>query len=297
MQFGKRLLAAGATALALAAGAPAPAVLAAADQPKPGVDTVLATVDGVKITLGHVIALRERLPEQYKALPDDLLFKGIVDQLIQQTVMMNAMKDRLDTATRYGLDNETRAFLATALLDRLGAAEVPEADIKALYAERYDGKLPEQEWNASHILVKTKAEAEEIIRLLNEGADFAELARERSTGPSGKRGGELGWFGKGQMIKPFEDAVAKLAKGEIGGPVETRFGWHVIRLNDIRDVPVPGLEEVRKELVDELRQRAVDAEIERLTKAAKVERSDVQIDPALIRDTSLFEAADGKSQN
>ncbi len=264
-----------------------PAHVQAAENPS--VDTVLATVDGTKITLGNVIALRERLPQQYKQLPDDVLLKGIIDQLIQQTVLMNAMKANMDKKTKIGLENQERAFLAAEFLDRMSAREIPDKDLRAAYAAKYDSAIPEQEYNASHILVKTKAEAEDIIKQLKNGADFATLAKEKSTGPSGKRGGELGWFSKGMMVKPFETAVLNMGVGEISGPVKTQFGWHVIKLNEIRNKKQPTFEEERDTLAAELRQKAVDAEIARLTKAAKVTREKVDIDPKVIRDVSLLD--------
>lgn len=88
---------------------------------------------------------------------------------------------------------------------------------------------------ASHILVKTEAEAKEIIRKLSSGDDFAKLAKLYSQCPSGRAGGDLGYFGKGQMVKPFEDAAFKAKVGEIVGPVKTQFGWHVIKVTDMKN--------------------------------------------------------------
>lgn len=88
---------------------------------------------------------------------------------------------------------------------------------------------------ASHILVKTEAEAKYILQMLNSGDDFAKLAKVYSTCPSGKAGGDLGFFGKGQMVKPFEDACFKAKVGDIVGPVKTQFGWHVIKVTDMKN--------------------------------------------------------------
>ncbi len=275
--------------LAAALFAIAAPFFAQAAETKPSADTVLATVEGTNITLGHVIALRERLPEQYKKIPDDILFKGIVDQLIQQTILMKAMEARIDTKTRIGLENERRAFLAAEYMDRLSARKVPEEALKKAYAAKFDGAVPEKEYNASHILVDSKEKALEIIKLLNDGADFATLAKERSKGPSGKRGGKLGWFTVDKMVKPFGDAVTSLAVGEISQPVQTNFGWHVIKLNDRRDKKLPTFEQEKDMLAAELSQKAVDEEIAKLTDAAKVTRAKVDIDPSVIRDVSLLE--------
>lgn len=260
-----------------------------AAQEPPKANTILATVDGVNITVGHVIALRGRLPQEYQNLPDDVLYEGIVEQLIQQTVLMNAIKGILDERTALGLENEKRAFLASEMMARLTEREVTEEELQAVYLERYDAAIPDQEFDASHILVETLEEAVLIIGLLDDGADFATVAREQSTGPSGPNGGSLGWFGKGQMVSAFEEAVLKLATGEVSPPVETQFGWHVVKLNDMRNIKVPTLDEIRPELVMELQQSAVEDEIQRLTNDAKVARTEVDIDPSVIRDVSLFD--------
>jgi len=270
----------------------APAAKPAADATKtaeaPTVNTVLATVNGTDITLGHVIALRGQLPAQYQKLPNNVLLKGIVDQLIQQTVLMQSMEKKMDKRTTIGVENQKRTYLAGEMLARLSEYTVPEADIKAAYDAKYDGAIPEQEFNASHILVKTKAEADEIEKELKNGADFAKLAKEKSTGPSGKSGGELGWFGKGAMVPEFEKAVEELAVGEVSPPVKTQFGWHVVKLNKMRSKKVPTLEEARPDLTMQLQRKHVETELGKLTKEAKITRSEVKIDPDLIRDVSLF---------
>lgn len=251
--------------------------------------TVLATVDGIDITVGHVVALRGRLPQQYQSLPDEVLFQGILDQLIQHTILMQALESEIDTRIELGLENERRAFLAGEKLARITEQEISEEELRAAYTERFDAAIPEQEYNASHILVATKAEAEELIKLLDDGADFATLAREKSTGPSGPNGGQLGWFGKGQMVKPFEDAVLQMAVGEVAGPVETQFGWHVIKMNEIRNLEVPSFDDVRADLAMELQESKTDAEMERLAEAANITRHDVDVDPSIIRDVSVFD--------
>ncbi len=254
----------------------------------PSAKTVLATVDGTDITLGNVIAFRGRLPAQYQKLPDNVLMPGIIEQLIQQTVLMNSVKGKLSTLAKVQFENQKRSFLASEKLAEISDQPITKDELNIAYLERYDSKIPDQEYDASHILVKTKAEADAIENLLADGADFATLARQKSTGPSGASGGELGWFGTGKMVKPFEDAVLKLAVGEISPPTKTQFGWHVIRLNDMRNLKIPTLDEVRDKLTKNLQQRAIATEITRLTKKANVVRPEVDIDPALIRDVSLL---------
>ncbi|MCP5038541.1 MAG: peptidylprolyl isomerase, partial [Rhodobacteraceae bacterium] len=187
--------------------------------------TVLANVNGQDITIGHMIATRLALPDQYQSLPDSVLFEGILEQLIQQTVLSQAAGE-LSSRAQIQLENERRALIAGEKLDAVMAEAVTEDALQAAYDAAYADAAPEAEYNASHILVETEEEAAGLIVMLEEGGDFAALAAEHSTGPSGPNGGELGWFGLGMMVKPFEDAVLTLEVGQVSAPVQTQFGWH-----------------------------------------------------------------------
>ena len=266
----------------------------ASEEAKPAVevdaDTVLAMVNGDAITVGHVIATRSALPEQYQALPDEVLFEGILEQLIQQTLLSQAIGE-LSRKTELELENERRALIAGEKLDEVMAGALTEEALQALYDETYGNAEPETEYNASHILVETREEAEALIKQLNDGADFAELAKENSTGPSGPGGGALGWFSQGMMVEPFEVAVMALKAGEVDQePVQTQFGWHVIKLNETRDKPAPALADVAEELVQKLQDNAVEAAVAKLLETADVERTDLSnIDPAVLRDDALLQ--------
>ncbi|MCK0168645.1 peptidylprolyl isomerase [Jannaschia sp. S6380] len=249
--------------------------------------TVLATVNGTDITLGHLIALRGRLPAQYQQLPDDVLFQGMLDQLIQQQVLTDVAEP--GPADEIWLENERRAYLAGRALEEIAAGAVDEAAVQAAYDEAYADAEPQTEFNASHILVETEEAAQEIVARIEAGEDFAEVAREASTGPSGPNGGMLGWFGKGMMVPAFEEAVATMEPGTISAPVETQFGWHVIKLNETREKGAPEMSEVRAELEAEVQNEAVEAEIARLTDSAEITRSAAEIDPAVVRDDALLE--------
>ena len=245
-------------------------------------DTVLATVNGSDITLGHVIVARSQLPEQYQALPDDVLLDAILEQLVQQEVVASAVAEDMSQAMQIGLENERRAYLAAMALDAVGNADVAEEDVQAEYDAQYGDAAPATEYNASHILVETEEEALSLIEELEGGADFAELAQQYSTGPSGPNGGQLGWFSPGMMVPSFEEAVFELEVGEISAPVETQFGWHVVKLNETREQDAPALDQVRADLVEGLRVARVDAYIEDLSENAEIDRPELEIDPALI---------------
>ncbi len=255
----------------------------------PSIETVVATVNGTDITLGHMIALRARLPEQYAQLPDEALFEAVREQLVQQAALAAQVTDR-PRAIDLAVENEERALLANVALEDDLAAALTEEALKTAYESQYlQGETP-REYNASHILVETEEEAAEIVDEIEGGADFAELARTRSTGPSGPNGGELGWFGKGMMVPEFETAVESLEKESISAPVQTQFGWHVIRLNDVRDKEPPRFEAVANELATAIRQSVVAAAIEDATGAVEVELKDVaSIPPGALSDMRLLD--------
>ncbi|MCI2400099.1 peptidylprolyl isomerase [Aliiroseovarius subalbicans] len=251
--------------------------------------TVVATVNGDEITLAHMVAARAALPEQYQSLPDDVLFEGLLDQLIQQTVLGQAMGE-LSRRTEIQLENERRALIASEMLQGVVDEAVTEEALQTAYDETYAAAEPTKEWNASHILVATEDEAKALVEELTGGADFAGLAKEKSTGPSGPNGGELGWFSAGMMVKPFEDTVMTLEDGEVSAPVQTQFGWHVVKLNESRMQGAPALDEVREDLVAQIQNSAAEQAIATLMEDAKVTRADLEgVDPATLQDLTLID--------
>ena len=251
-------------------------------------DQVVANVNGVDITLGHMAVAKSTLPEQYRQLPADVLFPGILDQLIQQTVLGQSYEGEWPMRITLALDNETRSLIAAEVVEGILADALKPGLVEQYYQDRYESAEQSLEYNAAHILVETEEEALQIKTDLDEGADFAQTAREKSTGPSGPRGGDLGWFGPGVMVPSFEAAVLELEEGQISAPIETQFGWHVIKLMDRRNKEAPQLAEVRQELEQAIRQQAVEDQIKELLDAAKVDRSGAEgIDPGVLDQIDL----------
>ncbi len=148
---------------------------------------------------------------------------------------------------------QARIIARAVIGDMMETDPVSDAEIQAAYDKEY-GKGDHREYKARHILVKTENEAKTIIAELDKSADFAKLAREKSTGPSAHMGGDLGWFSPDSMVKPFAEAVARLKDGEYSKkPVKTRFGWHVILREKSRTLPQPKLEDVKDELIKQIR--------------------------------------------
>lgn len=256
-------------------------------QDAPTAETVVATVNGKDITVGHVIALANRLPDRFKQLPDTDLFYGVVDQLIQQSAL-SAGIDTDTKAVRLAVENETRALLATEAIGKIEDAATTEELIEKAYNEQYADAKGAEEFNAAHILVETEEEAKELVITLEGGADFAELAKEKSTGPSGQSGGVLGWFGLGQMVPEFEQAVVAMDAGGISAPIKTQFGWHVIKLNEKREKSAPALVEVRAQLIEQLKVEAVNKQIKKIELTADIKRPHTEFDPAIIRKIELL---------
>lgn len=275
-------LSAGAVALMLALPAQAQDSLTA--------DSVVATVNGTEITLGHMLMVRASLPEQYQQLPDDVLWDGILDQIVQQTVLSQQDANEDSRRVQLALENERRALLAAQVIEGIVDDAVTEDTVQAFYDKTYLQAEPTQEFNASHILVETQEEAAAIVDELNGGADFAEVAREKSTGPSGPNGGQLGWFGPGMMVPEFQTAVEQLEVGAISEPVQTQFGWHVITLNDKRNQEAPDLAAVRSEIETQLSQQAVTQKIAELTGTADVTRTaKEEVDTSVLSNLDLLE--------
>jgi len=254
--------------------------------------TVLARVNGTEITLGHVLMLRGSLPEQYQQLPDEMLLPGLVEQLVDQTLLAQGVSDSPENdpaSVRLLLDNERRGALATRAVQAEFEAPVDEAAVTAAYEAAIADFVPQAEFNASHILVSDEETATELRAEIEGGADFAELAGEHSADPgSGANGGELGWFGQGQMVPEFETAVAAMEAGEVSDPVQSQFGWHIILLNETRETSAPPLEEVRAEVENQVRQEALQARVIEMRAEADVELSVEGVPPAAVRQNELL---------
>ncbi len=252
-------------------------------------DTIIATVNGTNITLGHMIVARESLPEQYKALPNETLFKGILDQLIQQT----ALEQSVSAVTKRDaiqIENDKRGYLSNVALQAVVTGAVTDTALQAAYDARFKDAAPSTEYSAAHILVETEEKAKELKAQLDGGADFAELAKVNSTDTgSGANGGDLGWFGVGMMVKPFEDAVIAATAGKVTDPVKSDFGFHLILVKETRVAAQPTLDDLRDELATEIEQAAVEAHVKTLTDAAKIEKPGEGIDPALLSDLTLLD--------
>lgn len=194
---------------------------------------------------------------------DDNVRDVIMSKLISsELVLQEAQKSGMDKKPDYLAKEELtrRELLVNVYIqDYMKSHPVSESDTKAAY-EKFKTELGDKEYNARHILVASEAEAKDVIAQLNKGGDFSKIAKEKSIDPGSKeKGGDLGWFALGGMVKPFSEAVSKLQKGKSSTePVQTQFGWHVIKLDDIRELKAPPYDKVKDNLQKQLGQRQLE---------------------------------------
>jgi len=237
-------------------------------------DPVIAVVNGKKILRSDIVSAHETLPPEYKAVPLEQIYPMLLTSLIDsKLVTADAQARKLDEEEGF---KESLAQVRTQLLERYAVrkeieAAVTDEKLRAMYDATVESGA--KEVHARHILLKTADEAIAVIKTLDGGADFAEVAKEKSTGPSGPRGGDLGFFGKGQMVPEFETAAFALDAGSYTRePVKTQFGFHVIKVEEIRAAAPPSFEDSVDEMRANAAQAAGAAYVERLRKDAKIER-------------------------
>ncbi|WP_035898746.1 peptidylprolyl isomerase [Labrenzia sp. DG1229] len=236
---------------------------------------VVARVGDAEITEADIAFAAQDLGQQLQRFPPNQWRAILLDVVVDMELLAQAARqDGLDQDPDFKNQLEFLELqaLRNAYISQKIDSLITDEALKAAYeAEFKDFEGPE-EVNARHILVSDKAEAEALIKELDGGADFVELAKEKSTGPSGPNGGDLGYFGKGQMVKPFEDVVFTLEPGEYTkAPVETQFGWHVIKLENKRRQEKPAFETVAGDLRQRLIREQYEAKMAELKDAFTVE--------------------------
>ena len=208
--------------------------------------------------------------------PSDGMKNAIINELVgSELAYQEAQKQGLDKDPDFKTSSElaNRKMLVNVFLqDFMKKNPVSEADTKAAY-EDYKKELGDKEYSARHILVKTEAEAKDVLAQLKKGDDFAKVAKEKSLDPGSKeKGGDLGWFSPAGMVKPFSDAVTSMKKGETtSAPVQTQFGWHIIKLVDTRAAQVPSYDKVKEGLERTLQQRKLEKMMIGLKEKAKID--------------------------
>ncbi|MBA1148931.1 peptidylprolyl isomerase [Ectothiorhodospiraceae bacterium WFHF3C12] len=240
--------------------------------------TVLARVNGEAITESM---LQQHVDQRTGGRGGELspeMKRNLLNELVDMTLMAQAAKDEGyadDPQVQARLESIRRAVLAQAMVEGMDPQNaVTDEELQSAYEEQYTVDAG-KEYHARHILLEDEAKAKELIAELQGGADFAALAQEHSTGPTGEKGGDLGWFAPDQMVPPFAEATRALEKGGITEePVKTRFGWHVIKLEDVRDAQPPALAEVEDQLRSQLARTKIEDRLDSLRTGAEIAYTD-----------------------
>ena len=228
----------------------------------------VGTVNGKDIWLDDVLRAAERLPEEFQQTPLENYYAQLVADIIDsQLAAAAARNDGFDQKPKIAdaMKMAANRVLAESWLAEKVRGDVTETAIQNAYDKFVADTASREQVTASHILLETEADAKAVIAALQDGGDFAALAKEKSTGPSGPNGGALGTFGRGQMVPAFETAAFELAVGSYSDtPVQTQFGWHVIKVDGKDIAPAPDLESMRAQLANNLSTQALGRLLEEL---------------------------------
>ncbi len=239
-------------------------------------DPVVAIVDGTEFRLSDLRESYLELPEQFRQMPIEAIYEPLLDRLIDGHLLLQAAEAAdmaADPEVEAAIERARADVLRQTMIERAVAAATDDAALQAAYAElRAEPDFAVEQVTARHILVATEAEAREVIAELDGGADFAELARERSTDPAASNGGELGTFRRGAMVPPFEEAAFALEPGSYSSePVATQFGFHVI-LVEAKEAIEPSFAESEGQLRADLTRTAIEDLLEEVRSGAEVQR-------------------------
>lgn len=286
LMLGSALLLGSVAALAQDAPAPAADAASAAAAPAPVTpETVLATVGGSPITEADLNYVAEDLQQQLQSVPQDQQRAFLLSVLIDMRLMAKAAKDAgLDQSADYKarlgyLEDRTlrREFFSKNI-----SSAVTEDAVKAAYDKYVADYKPVEEVRARHILVATEEEAKAVKADLDGGKPFEVEAMAKTTDPSGKQnGGDLGFFQKGQMVPEFEQVAFSLQPGQVSDPVQSQFGWHIIKVTDKRPQPAPAFDTMKDQMRNMVFREKYFAMVDELRKAGKVDVTDPDLKKAV----------------
>ena len=247
---------------------------------------IVANVNNEDISLETMIHAMNELPPEIQSQPFMSYYEDLLERVIDiKLFAQEGKKMKLDEepSVRAAIDFVIEKVLMQAFLSKYVQENIKEENLRASYNNFIADETSREEIKASHILMDTESEAIDVINMLNDGDDFAELAKNKSTGPSGPSGGDLGWFKRGQMVPRFEKAAFSLNKNEITQlPVQTQLGWHIIKIFDKRIPEAPSYENMKSKLIQDLERKIVSKKIQDLRNDALIEKlSSSELEPLL----------------
>ncbi len=239
-----------------------------------GDDGVVARVNGTEIRFSDLLLAEEESGEVLANVPEEVRFEYLLSLLIDRLIISSEARDKGlsdDPAVQRRIAFYENKALRDVYWTQMLNARITDEAAQAFYDEQVASVDPREEIHARHILVATQEDAQAIADQLAVGADFEELAREKSTGPSGTDGGDLGYFVAGTMVDEFNDAAFALQVGDVSAPVKTKFGWHIIKVEDRRLQEVPTFDLVRDQVVAALAQEEGRKLMEELREGAAID--------------------------
>lgn len=247
-------------------------------------DTVVARVNGTEIKKSDMMREMTALPPQLQQVPLEQLYPQLLERMVDARLLLDeAKKDKIDQTDEYKtrLSHAQERIMADLELRGKVKPQISDAMVKQRYDAAISKAPSQEEVKASHILVKTEKEAQDIIAQLGKGGDFAKIAAEKSDDKgSAEKGGELGYFTKGAMVPAFANAAFDMKPGEVSKtPVKTEFGYHIIKVEDRRKAPPIPMDKVRPQIEAQIGNELADKYLDSLRKSAKVELFDIDGKP------------------
>ena len=240
----------------------------------PNPNSVLATVNGIEITDSELVFAEAEIGQELAGVAPENRRRVLVEYLTEAHLMAEAA-EKAQLGAGPDFDARMKYYRLRALRDAYFEKKVRDAvtaeAAKTLYDDRVKGVPVQQEIRARHILVKTEDEAKNLAKEIAGGADFGEMAKKHSQDQGGEGGGDLGYFTRGQMVKQFDEAVFALDAGKVSAPVQTEYGWHLIKVEDKRDRKPPSFEEVKDQITASLVQAKLQSTVRDMRGSAKIE--------------------------
>ncbi len=234
----------------------------------------IAIVNGKAVPTTRVEALKQQVARSGRPITPDVEAQIKEEVIAREIFMQEAQKRSLDATDEYKAQIELARqtiLIRELFADFQKTNAVTDADVQAEY-DKFVAANGGKEYRARHILVDTKEQAEAILASLKKGGKFEDIAKKQSKDPgSGANGGDLDWAPAGNYVKEFSDAMVALAKGQVSGPVQSQFGFHIIRLDDVREAQLPSLEDVKPQIAQQLQQQRLAAFQQEMRAKAKVE--------------------------
>ena len=250
-------------------------------------DPVVARVNGEEIHRSDVMRELQMAGPQMQQMPPQIIYPQILQKMIAtKVVSQKGYADGLqnDKEIKQRVKNLEAQVVAEAYVHKQVEPKITDAKIKERYEQLSAKFKPQDEVRARHILVKTEAEATDVLKQLKSGTDFAKLAEEKSkdTG-SAKQGGDLGYFVHDAMVKAFADAAFAMKVGEVSDkPIKTEFGYHIIKVEDKRKSSPPPIAEVKDQIANQLGQELTNDEVKSLEAKAKIEKFNIDGSPLTV---------------